>query len=93
MAELGVEVDLLVNNAGFGLRGRFSDLPVERQAEMVRVNCEAVVVLTGASSHDPAAAAAAVVGDEPGCSLPSSTRRRTAPKAFALIRPTRCTPS
>ncbi len=48
MAKLGVDVDLLVNNAGFGLRGRFSELPVERQAEMVRVNCEAVVVLTGA---------------------------------------------
>lgn len=45
---LGVEVDLLVNNAGFGLRGRFADLPVERQAEIVRVNCEAVVTLTGA---------------------------------------------
>lgn len=45
--KLGVEVDLLVNNAGFGLRGRFTDLPVERQAEMVRVNCEAVVTLTG----------------------------------------------
>ena len=46
--KLGVHVDLLVNNAGFGLRGRFSDLPAERQAEMVRVNCEAVVTLTGA---------------------------------------------
>jgi uncharacterized protein len=46
--QLGVQVDLLVNNAGFGLRGRFSDLPVDRQAEMVRVNCEAVVTLTGA---------------------------------------------
>jgi uncharacterized protein len=46
--KLGVEVDLLINNAGFGLRGRFSELPVERQAEMVRVNCEAVVTLTGA---------------------------------------------
>ncbi len=47
VAELGRQVDLLVNNAGFGLRGRFAELPVERQAEMVRVNCEAVVVLTG----------------------------------------------
>ncbi len=48
VAKLGVEVDLLVNNAGFGLRGRFADLPAERQAEMVRVNCEAVVILTAA---------------------------------------------
>jgi uncharacterized protein len=48
VAKLGVEVDVLVNNAGFGLRGRFADLSPERQAEMVRVNCEAVVVLTAA---------------------------------------------
>jgi short-subunit dehydrogenase len=46
--KLGVEVDLLVNNAGFGLRGRFLDAPEGRDAEMVRLNCEAVVVLTRA---------------------------------------------
>jgi uncharacterized protein len=46
--ELGADVDLLVNNAGFGLRGRFAELPAERQAEMVRVNCEAVTILTRA---------------------------------------------
>ena len=44
---LGAQVDLLVNNAGFGTRGRFRDAEVERQAEMVRLNCEAVVRLTG----------------------------------------------
>ena len=42
-----LQVDLLVNNAGFGLRGRFSELDTARQAEMVRVNCEAIVHLTG----------------------------------------------
>jgi short-subunit dehydrogenase len=46
--ELGVEVDLLVNNAGFGLRGHFRDSDPGRDAEMVRLNCEAVVVLTRA---------------------------------------------
>jgi uncharacterized protein len=46
--KLGVDVDLLINNAGFGLRGRFIDLDPEREAEMVRVNCEAVVILTHA---------------------------------------------
>ena len=46
--KLGVDVDLLVNNAGFGLRGRFLELDAERQAEMVRVNCEAVVTLARA---------------------------------------------
>jgi short-subunit dehydrogenase len=46
--KLGVDVDLLVNNAGFGLRGRFLEQDPEREAEMVRVNCEAVVTLTHA---------------------------------------------
>ena len=46
--KLGVEIDLLVNNAGFGLRDRFLKLPADRQAEIVRVNCEAVVTLTHA---------------------------------------------
>ncbi len=46
--KLGVDVDLLVNNAGFGLRGRFLELDGERQAEMVRVNCEAIVTVTHA---------------------------------------------
>jgi short-subunit dehydrogenase len=45
---LGVEIDLLVNNAGFGARDHFLNVPAERQAEMVRLNCEAVVVLTHA---------------------------------------------
>jgi uncharacterized protein len=48
VAKLGVDIDLLVNNAGFGARDRFLDVPAERQAEMVRVNCEAVVILTHA---------------------------------------------
>jgi short-subunit dehydrogenase len=42
------QVDLLVNNAGFGLRNHFLKLPADRQAEIVRVNCEAVVILTHA---------------------------------------------
>jgi short-subunit dehydrogenase len=46
--ELGVDVDLLINNAGFGTHGHFWEIPEGRDAEMVRVNCEAVVVLTRA---------------------------------------------
>lgn len=38
-------IDLLVNNAGFGLHGRFEELPVDRQAEMVALNCTAVLEL------------------------------------------------
>jgi short-subunit dehydrogenase len=48
VSRLGVDVDLLVNNAGFGLRGRFLDAPEGRDAEMIRLNCEAVVILTRA---------------------------------------------
>jgi short-subunit dehydrogenase len=43
-----LDVDLLVNNAGFGTRGHFADIDGKRDAEMVRVNCEAVVILTHA---------------------------------------------
>jgi short-subunit dehydrogenase len=39
-------VDILVNNAGFGLLGAFEDLPHERLAAMVELNCRAVVDLT-----------------------------------------------
>jgi short-subunit dehydrogenase len=48
VAELGVEVDLLVNNAGFGTSGPFLDHDPRRDAEQVRVNCEAIVVLAHA---------------------------------------------
>jgi uncharacterized protein len=48
----GLQVDLLVNNAGFGLRGHFNELDPKRDAEMVRVNCEAVVTLTHAFVPD-----------------------------------------
>jgi uncharacterized protein len=47
IAELGLTVEVLVNNAGFGSGGRFQDLDPERELEMVRVNVEAVVALCG----------------------------------------------
>jgi uncharacterized protein len=47
IAGLGLTVDVLVNNAGFGSGGRFVELDREREAEMVRVNSEAVVDLCG----------------------------------------------
>jgi uncharacterized protein len=48
VAELGMEVDLLVNNAGFGSWGRFLDQDAEQEARQVRLNCEAVVRLSRA---------------------------------------------
>ena len=43
----GVVVDVLVNNAGFGLHGEFAKLPLHRQMEMIKVNVSALVELTG----------------------------------------------
>jgi short-subunit dehydrogenase len=43
----GVRVDVLVNNAGFGARGGFAQLPLQRQIEMVQVNVTALTHLTG----------------------------------------------
>lgn len=43
---------LLVNNAGFGVYGRFEELPLDRLSEMVRLNCDAVVLLTRALLPD-----------------------------------------
>jgi short-subunit dehydrogenase len=48
VAELGLRVDLLVNNAGFGTHGRFAEIDAARDAEQVRLNCGAVVTLTHA---------------------------------------------
>jgi uncharacterized protein len=47
VTELDLEVEVLVNNAGFGSAGDFVDADRERQVEMVRVNCETVVDLSG----------------------------------------------
>ena len=34
----GLQIDTLINNAGFGLAGRFAALPLERQREMIDLN-------------------------------------------------------
>jgi uncharacterized protein len=44
--ERNLAVHLLVNNAGFGIRGEFLKLPLERQMEMLQLNNAAVVELT-----------------------------------------------
>jgi short-subunit dehydrogenase len=40
--------DILINNAGVGTSGAFTDVPVEKQLAMVHLNCEAVVKLSHA---------------------------------------------
>ncbi|HEV2061706.1 MAG TPA: SDR family oxidoreductase, partial [Solirubrobacteraceae bacterium] len=44
---LGLEVDVLVNNAGFGTSGCFHECDVDREIQQVRILVEAVVDLTG----------------------------------------------
>jgi short-subunit dehydrogenase len=47
LADLKIDVDVLVNNAGFGLQGEFLDLTLPRQLEIIHVNITALTELTG----------------------------------------------
>jgi short-subunit dehydrogenase len=47
LAGLGVRVDVLVNNAGFGLQGEFLRLSLPHQLEIIQVNLTALTHLTG----------------------------------------------
>jgi len=42
----GIEIDTVVNNAGFGALGKFSELSVDRQTDMLMVNVVALTRLT-----------------------------------------------
>ena len=42
----GIEVELLVNNAGFGAYGYTHEIPEDRLLEMIQLNCSTVVELT-----------------------------------------------
>ena len=48
LAAHGEQVELLVNNAGFGLAGRFADLDGARQRQMIDLNCGALTELAHA---------------------------------------------
>lgn len=39
---------VLINNAGFGALGEFAEVPIDRQREMIRLNVEALTVLSHA---------------------------------------------
>jgi short-subunit dehydrogenase len=45
----GSDLDLLVNNAGFGTVGRFAELDIEKEEEEIRLNVVALVRLTRAA--------------------------------------------
>jgi short-subunit dehydrogenase len=42
---LGFEIETLINNAGFGLAGRFEALPIERQTAMIDLNVRVLTEL------------------------------------------------
>jgi len=46
LKERNIDVDLLINNAGFGAQGQFWKLPMDRQAEMLRLNTVALTELS-----------------------------------------------
>ena len=47
LTKAGIVVDVLVNNAGFGAQGKFHELNLKRQLEMIQVNVTALLHLTG----------------------------------------------
>ena len=46
VARLGLEIDVLVNNAGFGLYGPFVETPLATELDMIQVNIAALTELT-----------------------------------------------
>ncbi|GHH78671.1 dehydrogenase [Streptomyces sulfonofaciens] len=49
LSDLTSPIDLLVNNAGFGHKGRYLQVPVVDELTMLKVHCEAVLRLTSAA--------------------------------------------
>ncbi|HEV2452627.1 MAG TPA: SDR family oxidoreductase [Verrucomicrobiae bacterium] len=47
LKDQNIAVDVLINNAGFGLHGRFAEMPLGRQLEIIKVNVIALTELTG----------------------------------------------
>ena len=43
----GIQIGLLINNAGFGTYGPFADTPLDRQMDMVELNCTTVTGICG----------------------------------------------
>ncbi|MFI0238830.1 SDR family NAD(P)-dependent oxidoreductase [Streptomyces sp. NPDC016845] len=50
LADPKAAVDLLINNAGFGNKGSFLDVPMADELTMLKVHCEAVLRLTSAAT-------------------------------------------
>jgi hypothetical protein len=48
VVQRGLQIDMLINNAGFGTHGRFEELALERDHQQIMVNVTALVDLTHA---------------------------------------------
>lgn len=46
LEEHNIEIDILINNAGFGLFGPFTETPIEQELKMIQVNIVALTQLT-----------------------------------------------
>ena len=46
VGQRGFAIDLLINNAGFGARGKYWELPLDKQTAMTRLQIEAMMELT-----------------------------------------------
>ena len=42
----GEEIDVLINNAGFGVYGKFHDVPLDKEIKLIHTNISAVHILT-----------------------------------------------
>jgi len=85
--ELRLNVEVLVNNAGFGTAGEFIELDPEGEVGMVRTNCEAVVALCAVFVPPMAArgrGAVLNVASVAGCQPIPRQATYAASKAFAL---------
>lgn len=51
LSDLKNPIDLLVNNAGFGNKGRYLEVPMADELRMLKVHCEAVLRLTSAAAE------------------------------------------
>lgn len=47
LMESGLDITLLVNNAGFGIYGPFEETDIDREMEMTDLNCTSLVGITG----------------------------------------------
>jgi short-subunit dehydrogenase len=69
-------VDLLVNNAGFGNKGLYLDVPMADELKMLKVHCEAVLRLTSAAAESMRARGRGGVVNVASCRAARTGRRR-----------------